>query len=258
MYYSESEARRLVILAGHLLVDKKLIARTWGNISARIGQGEFIITPSGKPYESLSESELVKVKISDLSYEGNLKPSSEKGVHAAAYSLRRDVNFVIHTHQTFATAISVEGQSFDFAPNASYALSGTEKLRNAVSEVVKNNPQSKAFLMQRHGALCLGESFEDAFAAAENLEMCSNAHFKAYAGRKSERARRRPYLDDYAQMAGFGSGFAKGEDPGAMELIKKKNALAADYVQKAKPLGFFDVILQHAVYKLKYSRLKEK
>ena len=41
MYYEDSEARRLVIEAGHRLLENKLIARTWGNISARISRDEF-------------------------------------------------------------------------------------------------------------------------------------------------------------------------------------------------------------------------
>ena len=57
--YSESQARDLVIKAGFVLIEKKLIARTWGNISARISENEFIITPSGKAYETLSPDDLV-------------------------------------------------------------------------------------------------------------------------------------------------------------------------------------------------------
>ena len=118
MYYSETEARKIVIEAGLKLVEKKLIARTWGNISARISSDEFIITPSGRAYDSLSPSDLVKVRIKDCSYSGNIKPSSEKGVHAAAYSLRSHVGFIIHTHQYYASAVAAECRSISAAPCA--------------------------------------------------------------------------------------------------------------------------------------------
>ena len=36
MAYSREEAAELIIKAGYALVEKGLIARTWGNISARI------------------------------------------------------------------------------------------------------------------------------------------------------------------------------------------------------------------------------
>ena len=60
MSYTEEEARRLVVDAGIRLVKEGLTARTWGNISARISDSEFIITPSGMAYESLGPGDLVR------------------------------------------------------------------------------------------------------------------------------------------------------------------------------------------------------
>ncbi len=170
MYYSETEARNLVIEAGLRLLENKLIARTWGNISARISKNEFIITPSGRAYDRLTPSDLVKVKVSDCSYTGNIKPSSEKGVHAAAYALRQNVGFIIHTHQYYASAVAAECRTIRTAPCAAYALPGTTKLKKAVAEVVKSNPYQNKFLMARHGTLILGSDMEEAFERADALE----------------------------------------------------------------------------------------
>lgn len=175
--YSEKEARDLVIEAGHRLLKYQLIARTWGNISARISDTEFIITPSGRAYDTLKPEELVKVNMETLKHEGNIKPSSEKGIHARAYILRKDVNFVIHTHQYYASAVGAEGKDLPFAPCAGYGLPGTGKLKEAVSKCIAEHPANKAFLMEKHGALCLGTSFEDAFDVAEDLERKSNELF---------------------------------------------------------------------------------
>ena len=170
MYYSETEARKLVIEAGLRLLENKLIARTWGNISARISKNEFIITPSGKAYDSLTPADLVKVRVSDCSYTGNIKPSSEKGVHAAAYSQRNHVGFIIHTHQFYASVVAAECRNIRTAPCAAYALPGTTKLKKFVAESIRNNPYEDAFLMARHGTLLLGSDMEEAFAKAEALE----------------------------------------------------------------------------------------
>lgn len=170
MYYSETEARKIVIEAGLRLLENKLIARTWGNISARISDDEFIITPSGRAYDRLSPSDLVKVRIKDCSYTGSIKPSSEKGVHAAAYLLRSHVGFIIHTHQYYASAVAAECRGISAAPCADYALPGTAKLRRHVEACIRNNPYDKAFLMARHGTLILGSDMEDAFSRAESLE----------------------------------------------------------------------------------------
>ena len=161
MYYSETEARKIVIEAGLRLLENKLIARTWGNISARISKDEFIITPSGKAYDRLTPSDLVRVKVADGSYTGSIKPSSEKGVHAAAYAQRQNIGFIIHTHQFFASAVAAECRNIRTAPCAAYALPGTTKLRKFVAECIKDNPYENTFLMARHGALILGSDMEE-------------------------------------------------------------------------------------------------
>ena len=170
MAYEINEAKALVIEAGKKLVESGLIARTWGNVSARISDTQFVITPSGRPYETLTLDELVVVNIADCEYEGDIKPSSEKGVHADAYRLREDVNFVIHTHQVNASALSPVGRKIAGVPVADYGMPSTDMLRKAVAATVEANPDSKAIIMKHHGALCLGADYDEAFAEAEKLE----------------------------------------------------------------------------------------
>lgn len=187
MPYTVEEAKKLVVEAGIKLVEAGLIARTWGNVSARISDTQFVITPSGKPYKSLTPEQIVVVNIDDLSYEGEIKPSGEKGIHAEAYKLRPDVNFVIHTHQTKASVVSVTGITIcdipkSFAdvigndiPCADYGMPSTGKLRQGVEKAIKEYPQSKAFMMKHHGAVCLGSNYNEAFNVAAALEqVCSN------------------------------------------------------------------------------------
>lgn len=179
MAYSEKEARELVVKAGNRLVEAGLIARTWGNISARISDTEFVITPSGMAYDRLTPEDIVKVNIADCSYEGDIKPSSEKGIHAESYKYRSDVNFVIHTHQLFATAYGTTGEMLhtgdrqllgNMIPCAEYGISSTKKLMHKVSESIQANPRSNAFFMRYHGVLCLGKDIENAFDISLRLE----------------------------------------------------------------------------------------
>ena len=88
MAYSMEEGKKLVVEAGLKLVRSGLIARTWGNVSARVSDNEFVITPSGIPYEKLTPDDIVPVKIDNCSYDKEgLKPSSEKGVHPSGAAL---------------------------------------------------------------------------------------------------------------------------------------------------------------------------
>lgn len=174
------EARKLVIKAGIELVGSGLIARTWGNVSCRVDEDAFVITPSGRDYLSLTPEEIVPVKAADCSYTGDIKPSSEKGIHAEVYLLRPEVNFVIHTHQNQASVISAAGHNCiklshglswlgDEILVAAYALPGTKKLRRNVSRVLALT-KGQAVIMQNHGALCFGRNYEETFQTAYQLE----------------------------------------------------------------------------------------
>jgi len=187
------QAREDVVLAGKQLVEAGLIARTWGNVGARISGEQFVITPSGRAYETLTPEEIVTVNIDDGSYRGPIKPSSEKGIHAAVYRQRREINFIIHTHQTCASVVSALHRDLelsdpddaaiiggDIVPCAAYGLPGSKKLRKGVIEALSRS-RGKAFLMANHGALCLGETRDEAFAVAAGLErICADFVMQRY------------------------------------------------------------------------------
>lgn len=178
------EAKETVVKAGKRLVESGLIARTWGNVSCRISDSHFVITPSGRDYISLTPEEIVEVQISDCSYTGDVKPSSEKGVHAEVYKQFPDINFVIHTHQDHASSLSVIGRnsipvSKDYATLqgevicADYGLPGTKKLKKGVSNALSIS-KGKAVIMKHHGALCFHTDYESAFLVATELEEACN------------------------------------------------------------------------------------
>ncbi len=175
------KAKEIVVEAGKKLVSTGLIARTWGNVSCRVDDESFVITPSGRAYETLTPDDIVLVKTADLSYEGDIKPSSEKGIHAQCYLLRPECNFVIHTHQVNASIVSALGCDInnvtaesaavigDNIPVASYGLPGTGKLRKGVVNALMRS-DSKAVIMKHHGAVCLGRDYDEAFKIASELE----------------------------------------------------------------------------------------
>ncbi len=199
-------AKKLVIEAGERLVETGLIARTWGNVSCRVDDKTFVITPSGKPYIGLTPDDIVEVAINTLEWGGNVKPSSEKGIHAEVYKAYPEAGFVIHTHQKVASAISalstgiesVAGEAAKLIGSkilmGSYGLPGTKKLRKGVTKALKLS-LSKAVIMAHHGALCFGKDSEEAFEVANSLEkVCADyilANAKSKLGLKSDN------LDDF-------------------------------------------------------------
>ena len=199
-------AKQLVIAAGEKLVETGLIARTWGNVSCRVDDKTFVITPSGKPYIGLTPDDIVEVAINTLEWGGNVKPSSEKGIHAEVYKAYPEAGFVIHTHQKVASAVSalsngiesVAGEAAKLIGNVihlgGYGLPGTKKLKKGVTNALKLSP-SKAVIMAHHGALCFGKDSDEAFEVTNSLEkVCADyilENAKSKLGLKSDN------LDDF-------------------------------------------------------------
>lgn len=174
-----NELKQLIADTGRILVKKELVARTWGNISARIDDTKFAITPSGLGYDNMQAEDVPIYDSASDTYEGKRKPSGEKKVHAVAYRIFPEVKFVVHTHQDYATAISLVGvdnlkmtdEEREFLGKieiAAYGLPGTDKLKNNVENAMKKG--AKIVLMAHHGVVILGDGQEDTIKKAEVLE----------------------------------------------------------------------------------------
>ena len=210
---SNMDKRREIIDTGIELLEEKLVARTWGNISARIDADNYLITPSGLDYTSMREEDIVSVNIKTGEYTGIIRPSGEKGVHSAAYEVFDDVNFVVHTHQTYATAVSLAGfdsleatvgsptgsesfetsagspagsESFDITEGeieklggialAEYGLPGTKEITNACKSALLTGAHT--VLMIHHGVLVLGKDKEEAMKRVKLLESICERNVK--------------------------------------------------------------------------------
>lgn len=99
--YIKEEAFR-----GNLLLPQLgLVIFTWGNVSvADHDLGVFAIKPSGIPYDKLKKDDIVVVDFEGKVVEGKMRPSSDTPTHAVLYSHLKDINSVVHTHSTYATA----------------------------------------------------------------------------------------------------------------------------------------------------------
>jgi L-fuculose-phosphate aldolase len=177
--------RDLLCEYGLILAQKGLVARTWGNLSVRSGD-YMLITPSGLAYEETKPKNIVPVRISDLFWEGDQKPSSEKELHATVYRLRSDIGAVFHTHQRYASALSATRKSFHVAdpayqrvlgktvPCASYALPTTSALARSVGKQLAIAVYP-ALLLANHGTVCLGRDVIQALEIASVLEEFSRS-----------------------------------------------------------------------------------
>lgn len=97
--------RNLAYEGNMQLPELKLVLFTFGNVSAADRDLEvFAIKPSGLPYEDLSPDKMVIVDFNGKVVEGALRPSSDTKTHAVLYKHWTNINGIVHTHSTYATA----------------------------------------------------------------------------------------------------------------------------------------------------------
>ena len=175
------EKRKEVIKYSIKLNTTNLSPLRSGNISVRSeedGIQGFLITPSGKKYDSLKEDDIVFVS-NDGNHDTNLKPSSEWRFHKDIYLKKPDAKAIVHAHSPHATAVSAHGKDIpafhymialaggDSIKCAKYATFGTQELSDNIIDALENR---KACLMSNHGQVAFGENLESAFELAEELE----------------------------------------------------------------------------------------
>lgn len=151
-----------------------------GNISCRLDNGLFLITPTQFCKGDMKPEDIVVIDSEMHLVEGNRRPSTEVRVHLKAYSMRPDVNAVIHAHAPFSTAFAVRRESlmtpavpsiFSFVgpvPCTRYGTPSTDELAECVGEYVSDY---NAMLLANHGSLTLGKDLKDAFFKTERLEL---------------------------------------------------------------------------------------
>lgn len=182
--------KHLIVQTAQELVHKGFLMATGGNLSVRVlGRDAFAITPSNYDYMKMTEDDVCILDFEMNMLEGHLKPSVESGMHGAIYQVRKDVNAIVHTHQVYASALTLIkapipslfdeqvrflGRSVDIIP---YAPSGTGMLKNTIARHVQNH--NNAYMMQNHGALIFGHDMERAVHNVEILDKCSLAYLLA-------------------------------------------------------------------------------
>lgn len=186
------KTRLAIVAAGKQLLQQRLVAGTWGNVSCRVpGTAWIAVTPSGRDYESLRPEEVAVVDLEGrlLQCAAGHKASSELPLHLAIYRRRPDVTAVVHTHSVHASACAVARRCIppvieDIVqlaggeiPLAKYALPGTADLAEAAVAALG---KKYAVLLANHGAVCCGTTLAEAMTAAELVEKAAQIYLYAH------------------------------------------------------------------------------
>lgn len=186
---TEAEIRQAVKDAGVKLLESNLVQGTWGNISIRIDDKKMVVTPSGMDYIRMRPEDTVVVDIETLEYMSDVKPTSEKKIHAAIYRDRPEIGAVIHSHPLWSSAVAAARVEMPVKDErhrkligesvrpGTYGLPGTKKLTAGAVEAMKGR---NACFLANHGIVACAPTIEEAFEVCRAMEECSRDFIESF------------------------------------------------------------------------------
>ena len=179
---SEMQLRMQIVMLARSLFERGYATGGSGNLSVRLPNDTYLVTPTGASFGRLIADELSLVDIEGNLLKGN-KPTKEMAFHLALYQSNPNCNAVVHLHSTYLTALScLQNLDMDNAikpftpyyvmrigqlPVIPYLKPGDAQIS---VELAKRAKEYRAFLLANHGSVVIGNDLEDAVNNAEELE----------------------------------------------------------------------------------------
>ncbi|MHB8462066.1 MAG: class II aldolase/adducin family protein [Vulcanimicrobiaceae bacterium] len=191
-----NDASDAILTYARELWDRRLTTGSSGNLSARLDDGDILVTPTGRSVRNLRGDELVRIAPDGTPRDARTQPTTELPLHLAAYRVRDDIDCVIHSHPTFCVVWTKTGRIFardtvgareslgevGWAP---YAPPGSNKLADDCATVFADG--CDCVLMERHGLSCASHGFERAFVLTDLAEEAARiAYFSSLLQRSPE------------------------------------------------------------------------
>jgi len=178
----ETKAREDICRFGRSLFERGLTPGSSGNISLRLDDGGWLVTPT-----NASLGFLEPARLSRLSHDGRLlsgdAPTKEVPLHTSLYQTRTSARAVVHLHSTHSVALSMLPEIDPRAalpPMTAYYLMrcGPTALvpyyrpgDPAVADAIKGLAgKYSTVLLANHGPVVSGDTLEAAVFATEELE----------------------------------------------------------------------------------------
>jgi L-fuculose-phosphate aldolase len=164
---------------------RALHARGWvanhdGNLSARLGDGRLLATPTAVSKGDVRPEWLLVLDAQGGVLEGTRKVFSELHLHLAAFAARPDIGVVLHAHPPTATGFAVCGMELGApfmaepvvslgprVPLVPFAPPKDPRLDQALQQALQG---ADAVLLGNHGVLTVGGSCEQALLRMELVE----------------------------------------------------------------------------------------
>lgn len=185
----EAERQSLIDCALQMKAEQ-LVKGSGGNVSLRVGEDRFVVTPSAMAYETMTPADVCVVDSAGNVVEGERRPTSDITAILYIFNHRPDVGAVIHTHQPYATALSLVSDELpaDFVTvidelNAAVQVAPFTRSSDEGMGVqtVEYAGDALAVILKHHGAIALGRDVDEALSSAVSLEEGCRCYLAALA-----------------------------------------------------------------------------
>jgi len=179
---SESKIREDICRLGRSLFERGLTPGSSGNISVKLDDGGWLVTPTNAPLGFLDPARLSRLDVAGRLASGD-PPTKEVPLHTALYETRADSRAVVHLHSTHSVALSmlpeVDPRAALPPMTAYYVMKcGSTALvpyyrpgDPAVAQAIKGLAgKYSSVLLANHGPVVSGDTLEAAVFAMEELE----------------------------------------------------------------------------------------
>jgi L-fuculose-phosphate aldolase len=206
---SHEALKRKLIAAGKVLVAAGQDDFTRGHISVRVpGKASlFYMKPHSIGLDEITLKNILTIGLDGEVVKGTARRHSEVYIHSEIYKVRPDVHCVIHSHPTYAVALSASGHEMKAYSQPAALFHGalgrytdtinlirTQEMGAGVARALGPH---RAVLMKNHGVAMAGASIEDAVISAIMLENAAMIQMNARAA--GEPVREFP-ADDIAKL----------------------------------------------------------
>ncbi|MCK2148129.1 MULTISPECIES: 3-oxo-tetronate 4-phosphate decarboxylase [Marinobacter] len=174
--------REQIVVYGQSLFERGLTMGSSGNISVRLADGGWLMTPTNACLGRLDPARIARLDAKGQLLDGDA-PTKEHFLHMAMYDERPQSGAIVHLHSTHSVAVSClpEINPCDCIPPLTayyimrvgklplvpYHMPGDPALADAVRGLAgKHN----AVLLANHGPVVAGKTLEAAIYATEELE----------------------------------------------------------------------------------------
>ncbi len=202
----ESSQRNALVQAGRRLRAAGLVVATEGNLSTRLGEDRILVSPAGRRKDELDAGDLVVVSLAedDRETRPSGRPSSDLAIHRAIYEARGELRAIAHAHLPAALAVTLAGALPDPSslpetalllprlPFVPFAPPGSERLAAAIASAFGSPDDIAglpgAVLLERHGAVAVGETIDEAVDRLELVDLLCRVWRDARLLGRAERA----------------------------------------------------------------------